>query len=145
MNIEVKELGQVSSGSMGDITVAEGPSTLGYQAFAFKGTAASYIDLRVPATTPLNMDCTFLFYVYRETTTDGVLFQFESDDVSTSDALTGIDVTFDNSSIQFRFTGNSSTWSSGSDQIPNEIPTGRLRISWGFGCWRFTSGPEVQL
>ena len=124
-NYEVKTSEQ--GGTIGDITLAAGPGgTLDYQAFAFKGLATSYVDLRVPASTPLNNDCAFFFYTYIESNTEGVLFHFESDNVNAEDSFTGIEVTFDSSNVMFDFTGDSHTYAGGSDSISNTIPTGNF-------------------
>ena len=126
MNIEVNGFGQVPSNSIGDVTVKTGPTALGYDSFAFKGSPASYIELRVPATTPLDGDFTFLFYLFLESNTGGLLLSFESDDVNATDTLTGITVTFDSSKIKVLFSGQAASWPGGTGQVDNEIATGML-------------------
>ena len=129
MNIEVNGFGQVTSNSIGDVTLKTGPTALGYEAFAFKGTAASYIELRVPDTTPLNGDFNFMFYVFLESTTNGLLFSFVSDDVNANDTLTGITAVFSSSDIKFVFSGQSATWSGGGSMVDNDILTGITRAA----------------
>ena len=127
MNIEVKGFGPVTSNSIGNITLKTGPTPLGYDAFAFEGTTSSYVELRVPDTTPIDGDFTVMFYVYLDSSPGGFLFRFQSDDVSVSDTLTGINMRFDSSLIKISFSGQTSGgWSGGMDTVDNNILTGML-------------------
>ena len=114
---------------MGDVTLGDGPPTLGYQAFGFKGYYPSYLDLKVPASSSLTADTTFMFYLYLESNTAGTLFHFESDDAAASDAWTGVTVSYSSTAVMFNFYGDASSYSDESSSVALSLPTGSYTLN----------------
>ena len=123
-NSEIKA--NANQGTIGDVNTAPGVPALNYSALAFNGMATSYVDLYVPASSSLTEDTTFLFYLYVEENTNGVLFRFlGSDTANVNDVLSDIDVTFNGLNVMFDFDGQSDSWAGGSDTLSVVLNEGR--------------------